>query len=146
MDPTLAGFLDFIRNTAGIPTSALPDNSPQIVTAFDVAVDLTLVELQQGSPTIYALAVYNLGVSNLINWALDQNGQTYFADLRKTWNITGFVGGVISSSADQGTSQSLLNPDFMKGLTMANLQQLKDPFGRQWLAYQQSYGTIWGIS
>jgi hypothetical protein len=146
VEPTLTGFLSFIRNAAGIPQAALPDDDVQITYAFNIAVDLTLTELAQASPTIYTLAVYNLGVSNLINWAADQQGQTYFATLRKTWNITGFVGGVIASSADQATSESLVSPDFLKGLTMANLQQMKDPFGRQWLAYQQSYGTIWGIS
>jgi hypothetical protein len=146
MNPTLAGFLTFIRNAAGIPTSALPDDDIQITYAFNVAIELTLLELQQVSTTIYMLAVYNLGVSNLINWANDQAGQTYFADLRKSLDITAFVGGVVSSTADVSTSETLLSPDFLKGLTMANLQQLKDPYGRQWMAFMQEYGTIWGIS
>ncbi|MAF04424.1 MULTISPECIES: hypothetical protein [Herbaspirillum] len=147
MQTTEAGFLDFIRNVAGIPTSALPDASPYIDTAYQIAIALTSLELQcLSNGLIYSQAVYNLGVSNILNWAPDQSGSTYFSDLRKEFGINSFVGGTISSSADVSTSESLLTPDFLKGLTLANLQQLKDPFGRQWLMYQQSIGTVWGIS
>lgn len=144
--PTLAGFIQFIQNQAQIPSVALPPNDIQITYAFNVAVDLVLYDLAVVSPTIYMLAVYNLGVSNLITWAIDQPGQTYFTDLRKDLNINGFVAGVISSSADETTSESLMVPDVMKNLTFMNLQNLKDPFGRAYLGLVGDWGPIWGIS
>lgn len=72
--------------------------------------------------------------------------ETYFATLRRQFNLTGFVPGVISASNDESTGQSILNPEFMKGLTLGNLQNLKTPFGRQYLAFAQDYGQIWGVS
>jgi len=144
--PTLAGFLLFLRNIVAIPVEALPDNSPSIEMSYCVALELTLIQLKFASPQLYTLAVYNLGASNIINWAVDQPGQTYFADMRAKYDIRDFVGGVISSASDVSTSESMEMPDFIKGLTIGNLQQLKDPFGRQWMAFMQDYGTIWGIS
>jgi hypothetical protein len=40
----------------------------------------------------------------------------------------------------------MATPDFVKTLTLANLQQLKTPWGRQYLAYAQSAGPLWGLS
>ncbi len=144
--PTLAGFTAFLYNVAGFPSGALPDTSAVIPMALNVALEIVNLQMALVSPTIYTLAVYNLGASNVLNYAQDQSGQTYFADLRKQFNTYGFTAGVISSTADESTSESLLTPEFMKGLTLANLQQLKDPWGRQYLAFAQSSGTLWGIS
>ena len=153
MDPTLAGFLSFVRNVMAIPRTALPDSAPVIGMAYNVALTIVNEALQVvGSaspayPTIYALAVYNLAGDALVNYAQDVTGSTYFADLRKSLNIGGFVSGVINSSSDEGTSQSLVTPEAMQGLTFANLQQMKTPWGRTYLGFAQSYGpTVWGIS
>lgn len=81
--------------------------------------------------------------------AFSQGGtasETYFATLRRQFNLAGFVPGVISASNDESTGQSILNPEFMKGLTLGNLQNLKTPYGRQYLAFAQDYGQIWGVS
>jgi len=72
--------------------------------------------------------------------------EIYFLSLRQRFNLTGFTGGVIASSADESTSQSLLNPEFMKGLTLGNLQNLKTPYGRQYMAFAQDYGQLWGLT
>jgi hypothetical protein len=72
--------------------------------------------------------------------------QTYFSALRALWKITAFVPGVIAGSEDVSTAETLLNPEFMKGLTMGNLQNLKTPFGRSYMAIAQDYGQLWGIS
>lgn len=72
--------------------------------------------------------------------------ETYFAMLRRQFNLAGFVPGAISASNDESTGQSILNPDFMKSLTLGNLQNLKTPYGRQYLAFAQDYGQIWGVS
>ena len=157
--PTVAGFQTFITNVMQIPVLALPLNSPIITYAFNTALMVVNQSLQAaGCPSgsqwsIYTLAVYNLSGSNLVNWAPDQPGYTYFADLRKSYGITNSAGisnfapGVVASTSDNGTSTSLLNPEFLKGLTLANLQQIKDPWGRQYLMFAQDYGPgPWGIS
>ncbi|WP_175952873.1 hypothetical protein [Burkholderia sp. BCC0405] len=107
---------------------------------------MTLLVLYAVGQDYYCFAVYCLATSFLINWCPDQTNQTYFADLRKTWDITGFIGGTVASSADVSTSESLNVPEFLNGLQLSNLQQLKDPYGRQWLGMQQPLGNIWGVS
>lgn len=160
--PTLAGFLSFIRNVMGISTNDLPDASPVINMALAVAMsivnralyavslpmtDTAGVELISQPESIYTLAVYNLAGDNLVNYAPDQQGRDYFQDLRKKLNINGFVSGVISGSSDQGTSQQLVVQEAAKNFTLANLQSLKTPWGRQYLAFAQTYGpTTWGLS
>lgn len=151
MQPTLAGFLTFIRDVMGIDTTVLPDNAPVIAIAYNMAVALAnpafnCIPCDPSTPSIYALMVYNLAGDNLVNFAQDQTGQTFFADLRKSLNLNGFVGGVISSSADESTSEAMVVPDAVKGFTMANLQSLKTPWGRQYMSFAQSYGYVVGLS
>lgn len=130
----------------GITIADLPDADPVIEVAYDVAIAIVNRALNRASPLIYTLAVYNLGGDNIINFAQDQSGSRYFTDLRDDFKLLSFVPGVVTSTGDQGTSTSLLNPDFMKEFTMANLQNLKTPYGRQYLDFAQDYGTIWGLS
>jgi hypothetical protein len=162
MGPTLAGFQNFIRNTMGITPAQLPSDAGVIPMALAVALaianpvmklwcipqtDAANVPLNSGGLSIYNLAVYNLAASNLINYAQDPAGRSYFTRLRKKLNITGFVSGIVQSSSDEGTSVSLVVQDAAKAFTLANLTQLKDPYGRQYLALAQSFGpTSWGIS
>jgi len=147
MFPTLAGFIAWVRSAMGIPEAALPDDSDFFVYAFNVALEIVNPALNCASPTIYTLAVYNLAGDNLINWAQDVPGQTYFSDARTTFKCFDFVAGVVLSAGDEGTSDSLVVPEAFKTFTMANLQNLKTPYGRQYLAFAQSYGpTIWGLS
>jgi len=107
---------------------------------------MTLEVLCRIGSDFYCFAVYLLGTSFLLNWCPDQAGQTFFAAARTEMKLTSFTPGVVNSAADQGTSDSLLSPDFMKGLTIGQLQALKDPYGRQWLSMQQEFGTLWGLS
>lgn len=143
--PTPAGFLQFVRDQAGIAAPALPDNSPYLTWSYDIALEIVNLQLAVSAP-IYALAVYNLGVSNLINFAPDNTPSTFFSDARKAWNVMNFVSGVVQNAGDQGTGDGLLLPDAFKGLTIADLQYLKDPWGRQYLAFAQRVGTLWGLS
>lgn len=160
--PTLAGFLLFIRGIMGITTVVLPDNSASIPFALDVAkaiVNPYLAAVGIGSPaysSFYTLAVYNLAGSNLINYAQDLPDAAevpgsdppapFFAWLRKKWNINGFVSGVINSASDEGTSESMTVQKAAEDFTLADLQYLKDPYGRQYLAFAQRFGTLWGLS
>jgi hypothetical protein len=160
--PTLAGFTTFIRDVMDIGTEELPDGLPVIGMALAVAMsivnrslcivclptnDADGVQIIPQQETIYTLAVYNLAGDNLVNYAQDQPGRVFFKGLRTKLNLHGFVSGVISASSDEGTSQTLVVQKAAEQFTLANMQQLKTPWGRQYLALAQSYGpTTWGIS
>ena len=153
MGPTLSGYLSFIRNVMAVPTGALPDNSAVIATSYNTSLALVNRALcrvrnpDPAQPSIYALAVYNLAGDRLVNYAQDIPPLTYFQDLRKELNLTGFVGGIITSSNDESTGESLVVPKFAENLTMSDLQRLKTPWGRQYLEFIQDYGpSIWGFS
>lgn len=118
-----------------------------VVMTFLIARDTVNAVLNCGSPMIYTLAVYNLAADRLINFALDIPDQTFFTDLRCKLRIEDRTPGVTSSTSDQGTAASFLNPLFMETLTMQDLQTLKTPYGRQYMAFAQMYGrNIWGLT
>ena len=167
--PTLSGFQSFMMNVMGIPPTTLPPTAPVVETAFDIAVDIVNLQISVASPDIYTLAVYNLAGSNVINYAQDlvydsqsaappgstllpdntvryMNDLPYFAYLRRSWNILGFAGGVVQSSSDVSTSESMVIQEAAKEFTLADIQYLKDPFGRHYLALAQRYGTLWGLN
>lgn len=144
--PNLADFTTFLSSVAGISTVFLPASSPDIANAYAVAIAIVNTDLANLPGNLYALAVYNLGADNVINYAMDQPNQTYFFDLRKSYGINLFVPGVTASSGDSSTSQSRVTPEFMKNLTMGDLQNLKTPFGRAYLNFAQQAGTLWGVS
>jgi hypothetical protein len=129
--PTLAGFTDFVRNVMGISVGDLPDDSPWLEFSYDIAIDIVNDALNTINGAVYTQAVYNLAGDNLINFAQDGTGQTYFADLRKQWNILGFVPGVVESTSDEGTSASYVVQEAAKTFTLADIQNLKTPYGRR---------------
>lgn len=145
-EPTVEGFQNFVTNVMQIPTTALPVGSPWITEAFAIANEIVLRQIRGISPLLYQQAVYNLAASILIQYYPDQPGYTFFADYRKAHGIGSFTPGVITSSSDSTTSQSWLNPDFMKNLTLADLDNLKNPYGLAYLKIAQSYGSIWGLT
>lgn len=154
--PTPAGFLAWVRAAMQITPAQLPDSSIFLTYAFNVAVDIVNLALAQASPDIYTLAVYNLGGSNLVNYAPDPPGAPpvpgsnpplpFFAKLRATYGTADFVAGVVQASGDQGTNNSLLVQDALKTITLADLQLLKDPWGRTYLQFAQKFGTLWGLT
>lgn len=154
--PTLAGFTAWVRNVMGISAAVCPDNSDALTTAYAFALEIVNTTIAQASPMLYTGAVYNLGGDNLLNYAPDLPNapviegsdppMAFFAYSRKQYNIAGFVGGVIQSAGDESTSQSMVVPEQFKQLTISDLQNLKTPYGRQYLAIAQRYGTIWGVT
>ena len=153
--PTLSGFIWFIQNVMGINAAALPTTSPVIAWCLAVSQNYVNPDLAYignalpGLPAtnLYVEATYNLAGDYLLNVAQDQPGITFFADAQKTMNLTTFVAGVVSAASDESTSTSILNTEAMKGFTLANLQNLKTPWGRRYLAIAQSAGpTIWGLT
>lgn len=143
--PTPAGFLSFLRDMVGIAPADLPDASPVIAMAYALAIDLVNPQAAI-APVIYDLMVYNLATHTLICMAPDNGTSTYFSNARTKLGLGNFMAGLISSSSDQGTSQALAIPDFIKGLSLADLQYLKTPWGRFYLEYAQRFGSAWGIS
>ena len=151
MNPTLAGFIAFVANVMGISATFLPPDSPTIQFAYDTAADIVnqsfrCVPSAPTSPSIYAQMVYNLAGDTLINIAPDQPGQNYFQTTRDQLHINTFIGGVIQSSGDEGTNESMVIAEQIKMFTVANIQSLKTPWGRRYIGYAQSYGNLWGIS
>jgi hypothetical protein len=156
--PSLAGFTAWIVYAMGISTSVLPPDSPIISIAYQVAWDTVNPAIACVAPNEYTLAVYNLAGNNLVNFAPDvpnappyktlPDGSTlpYFAYLRYDMKLNAFTPGVVASTSDEGTSVSLLNPEFMKTLGMSDTQLVKTPWGRQYMAFAQKYGTLWGLS
>lgn len=151
--PTLAGFIAWIRAIMRVDTSLLPDDSPYIPFALNVSMNTVNIGLcrvpnfNRALPSIYELAVYNLGGDRLANYAPDQSGKTFFADLRASLNLLSFVGGVIQSTSDVSTSESMVVPDAFKNLTIGDLSNLKTPWGAAYLAFAQDYGpSVWGLT
>lgn len=166
--PTLAGFLNFVRVNMNIRAQAIPDSSPYLAMSLAIALAVVNQDLQAApvpqsdgaqvalnpidggaTPvmTVYDFAVYNLAADNLVNFAPDQNGRCDFTDMRKQMKINDFVSGVVQSSSDEGTSVSMVVQEAAQQFTIANLQQMKTPWGRAYLALAQSYGpSTWGMS
>lgn len=132
----------------------LPPNTSTIQASLDTAVMIVAEQLGVGCPpapaltlSIYVQAVYCLATDRLFNWAPDVSGQHYFEDKRAMWGIFTLSVGVASSASDQGTSASMLNPEQMRLFTLQDLQTLKTPWGRQYMAYAQMYGrNLWGLT
>jgi hypothetical protein len=154
MQPTLAGFQSFITNVMVIPAVALPLNDSVIPWAYSVAlmtVNPQLAIIGVSPPDsiavkAYTEAVYNLAGDLIITNAADQPGYTFFSDLRKTYGTNSFAPGVTTSASDNGTSSSVQAVQAMANLTLGDLQNLKTPYGRRYLAIAQSVGTMWGMS
>ena len=146
LEPTPAGFLVFLRTVVGVPMQALPDGSPIIGAALEAAQAVVSLTMRMVSPPSYVYAVYNLAADTLINLAPDQDDECWFSQQRQKYKLDGLAFGVMASGSDEGTSASLLTPDFLKNLTLANLQQIKTPWGRAYLAAAQSVSTVWGLT
>lgn len=153
--PTFVGFVEFVRNNMGINNTVLPDGSIYLNWAYAQAKALVNLQIRI-VPPMYLVAVYNLGGATLLNIAQDipnappvagsKPPQPFFAYTRTRLNLNSFVTGIISSTSDQGTSESLVVPEQLQTLTIADLQLAKTPWGQQYLGIAQSVGSDWGIS
>lgn len=139
---TVAGYITFLRNTVGVSSDDLPDDSPDILTTYDAAREYVPCQIIRFAPHLYDLTVYNLGMSFLLNWS----SATYFAKLRDSLKLNNFTAGVVTAASDETTSTTLLTPDYFKNLSLMDLQMLKDPWGRQALMFMQQLGDLWGLT
>ncbi len=140
--PELAGFILFIRNTMGVNADALADDDPAVSLSWTMSLDWVNRQIACISPVLYSQAVYNLAASFLLNFG----PEVAFGPVREKLGINNFTAGVISASSDESTSQTRVVSDALKNLSLADLQQLKDPYGRWYLAIAQQYGDLWGLT
>ena len=144
--PNLTDFTTFVYNQ-GVPSADLPTTSDYLQWAFDWGVNITLLPPADMPAILYVLACYNIGMHQLLKIAQDVSGQSFFTQQRAAFSLLGFTAGVIGSSGDQGTADSLVTSEYFKGLTLSALDALKTPWGREYLDYSQQYGsTIIGVS
>ena len=152
--PTLAGFQSFLYGIMGIPALALPSDSPVIAWVFNEALAtvnplLCMISSPVGLPPVvdlFNVAVYNLAADQLVNYAQDQQGYTYFDALREKYGLNSFAPGVVQSTSDESTSTTLAVPEALTKLTISDLQNLKTPWGRKYLMIAQKMGSNWGVS
>jgi|SRR6185312_870870 len=91
----------------------------------------------------YAVAA-NPGAATLLAGAAVSG--VVFQTMRLRYQLNTFAPGLVATGADQGTSVGLDNPDWLKGLTIADLDYIKTPWGRHYQAIAMRVGTIWGLS
>ena len=136
--PNQADFDTFVY-AQGVNTSVLPTTSTYLPWAFTWGVNWTNTGVNIPSPA-YVLACYQGGMHYLVSIAQDEPGQTFWADLRKQYNMLSFVAGAVISSSDQGTSQTLSGSKGLEDLSLVAMDAIKTPWGQKWLQYQQTYG------
>jgi hypothetical protein len=144
--PTYDGFVAWVNAMMAIPTDYVPDDAT-LQAAYDEALNLTYYALacvpsQPDSPTIYALAVYNLGGAILLEIAQG----AYWDDLRNRYGLGSMTWGIPTGAADQGTSTTLMVPWQLQGMTLMDLQLAKSPWGRRYLMFAGQWGAIWGLT
>ena len=156
--PTVGGFIEFVTNVMNPPSPFDPNTSIYVVYAYNMAVQmvnqgLSFVPGLPGVWNIYSLATYNLAADTLIAITPDppdapiyQNGQPYWEWLRNKYNVLAFIPGIVQSTSDEGTSVSYELPDAYKGYTIGDIQNTKTSYGRAYLAYASSWGTLWGLT
>jgi hypothetical protein len=156
--PTLNGYLVWIRMVMGVPEAVLPNNSFYIPLTFEMAKETVHHWIDYVSPLMFTQAVYNCGGHYLVMTAQDNiyadpplqpPNDTYWADLRNSLNLNGggnFMPGVINEAQDESTSVAITTTDWLSGMTIADLQMMKTPWGRVYLSIAQCIGSMWGLT
>jgi hypothetical protein len=134
----------------GVPASDMPD-VPTLEMAYDESLNLALDDLatipnQPGSPSLYALAVYNLAGAILVDIVQDTPPSTFWSDLRNKFNVAMFSFSIVTGAGDQGTSKSAMVPLFVQGMGPLDMWMYQTPWGRQYMMIAGAWGAIWGIS
>ena len=130
----------------GLSSIVISPTDPGYAYAFQIATDIVPMDFAQALPDIYTLTVYNWAGSQLLQFQQDIPGQTFFADARAAYVINAFVAGVVDSANDVSTGEHLSVGKGLQNLQLLDLQRIKDPYGRQALAFMQTLGTLWGLT
>lgn len=139
-----------VNLTGGAPYLVNPGDAVAICNVSPVAYDapparpwtVNSVNQQVGCVT-YAVA-QNPGPATILPGAV--LSQTWFFRARQTFKLNQFVPGLVASAGDQGTSVGIVNPEWTKNIDMASLDYAKTPWGRQYLALAQRFGSLWGLT
>lgn len=145
----ITDFVWFIQNEMRVPAEALaanPVTQADVITAWAVACATVNTLINVHSPIYYNLAMYNFAADYLFQNCVDQECSTYWLDERKKWRTSAFTAGVVAGTADLTTSATIEVPDNLKDLSLFDLQQLKTPYGRAYMAIAQKFGDLWGAS
>lgn len=94
----------------------------------------------------YTMACYNCAAHILLGILPAQEGTPIIPEARKRLGYRSGNFGVVASAGDQGTSESLAIPDALKQLTLDDLQFIQTPWGRAYVAWNQAFGDIFGLS
>ena len=149
--PDFDDYITWVREIMGVPEDVLPDDSPYLQMSYDIAYEIVNRYLYIASPGIFTICVYNLAGDFLVNITQDDPtlpppDNTYWTNLRQTLGTNNFTPGLINAANDEDTSAALITPLGLQNLTIADLQNLKTPWGRVYLGLAQSVGSMWGIT
>ena len=160
--PSIEGFTAWVFRVMGVPTGALAPDTPYLQLAYDEALNVAYVGLawvpnwsiaNPKSPSIYAIAVYNLGGHILASIAVDDpdavpptTPPTFWADLRDKLQMNSLSIGFVTSASDQGTSAGQQIPNAIADMTLMGLDLMKTPWGRRYMTIAGQWGNLWGIS
>ncbi|MFA1285894.1 hypothetical protein ACDI96_24795 [Citrobacter telavivensis] len=142
MTTSLSGFIAFVRSEMGVTAEQVPDDSASFSQSYNGAIEWVNPDIASVMPNLYTVAVYNLGASFLVNYGTE----SVLADFRNEYGLNNFTAGVITGASDNATSSQRLAPDFFKNLSLADLQMLKDPYGRRYLMIAEQFGSLWGLT
>lgn len=158
--PNLPDYTLWVQNVMGINVAYLPPSSPFLGYALGRAEALVL-RIPSGygrcSPAgslmgfEYTLAVYNCAGHIQLKITPDQIVDgiqwEYFLKKREDFRLLNPITGMVASTSDEGTSSSFAVPDALAQLTAMDLDFMKTPWGREYIAFQQDYGpTIWSLT
>jgi hypothetical protein len=101
--------------------------------------------VSQSAPSLTYPVAVNPGAGTVLPGAAVS--ETCFFQLRREYKIAAFAPGMVASASDTGTGIGLLNPQFMQRLQLGDIQLVKTPWGRAYLATAQKYGpNVWGLT
>lgn len=133
-----------VTGTASPPIVNM-SGSPFPQYALDQAIELVICV-----PTVpgkaYTIACYNCAGHILLQLLPDQPGTPILGRVREQLGMNAGNFGIVQSAADQGTSDTLAIPDALKQLTLEDLGFAQSKWGRAYLAFNQSYGDIFGLT
>ena len=148
-DPTTPNLADFVvfALAQGVPSADLVSPYTYASWALGYAQNVALTAPCDLPAIVYVMAVYNLAFHQMLKTSPDQSGQTFFADIRKTYSLLSFVTGPIASTNDVSTGNAMVIPEWMKSMTIQANDLIRTVWGLSYLDYAQCYGpTIVGCS
>jgi hypothetical protein len=148
--PNLSDYTLFLQDAVGINVAYLPADSPFISYAFNRALGLVINLPGANSGIMYTLAVYNCAAHIQLMITPDQvvDGVSYdfFKKKRNDFDLLHPVVGLVASSSDEGTSTTNAVPDALRQLTISDLGFMRTVWGREFMAFNQDFGELWGLS